>query len=348
MGDISFPAHISVRRERDTDGLPILATHVDISGEVAGLDLPTGPLGPKGQRGTPRTTFRKMGEIAGVAARPTSLGPADRGKWWHRLDDNGMDVWTGSGWQHSTNAVGPRGPVGPALSITDIDTLNDPNLTTGAVQFIGSGAQQSLKVTVPAGQAGPQGPPGSSGKINEATDFDATTDGPVHGSVFAYSRAGAKFHATPPPLGAGPWGWTGPGDFGAKQEASTSQLIVGTFTVPALPYAWRPVVQGQLWVYSVNNSRQSAVATVRLFHSQGPVVGASVGVAGPEYFYLSIFQSYRDEQSTKTLAPSSTYAKVAAGESATLVVSAERDGTGTDNIGVNPSDASLIVYAQPL
>ncbi|MGV9676210.1 hypothetical protein ACWDSJ_13095 [Nocardia sp. NPDC003482] len=345
MGDISFPARATIRRESDSDGLAVVTADFDISEEVAATGLPAGPAGPRGRRGTPRATFVKVGQIANAAARPTGLGPDDRGKWWHRLDDNGMDVWTGEEWRHSPSAVGPRGPVGEALSITDVETVHEPELTTPGVQFVGTGAQQSLRVTAPAGLRGPQGPPGGSGTIGVADDFDPS-NGAVQGSVFAYHRAGAKFRAAPPPLGAGPWGWFD-SDFNAGQEVATAQLIAGTFSVPALPYAWRPTVQGHLYIYSVNNNSQSAHGVVRLFHSQGPVVGASMGCAGT-YFYLPIFTSYRDEQSTRTLSPSSTDATVPAGEAATFVVTVERTGTGTGAIGVMTTSASLVVYAQPL
>ncbi|MGY2061898.1 hypothetical protein ACW9HQ_44065, partial [Nocardia gipuzkoensis] len=208
------------------------------------------------------------------------------------------------------------------------------------------GGHQSMKVTVPAGSQGPKGPVGASGTINKAKDFDAT-NGPVHGSVFAYSPSGASFRAAAPPSGAGPWGWAA-SDFNPAQRAAVPQLIAGTFTVPALPYDWRPVVQGHISAYSVNNNRQYARPLVRLSHAQGPVVGGAVGVAGPENFYLAIFPSYQDEESTKTMSPSSVYARVPAGESAALVVTVERAGSGADAIGFDPTTASLVVYAQPL
>ncbi|QIS16573.1 hypothetical protein [Nocardia arthritidis] len=345
MADISFPAHITVDRELDVDGLPILTARVTVQSEAATLPLPLGPAGPQGQRGNPRSTFRKMGVIANAAARPTGLGPDDRGKWWHRLDDNGMDVWLGAGWQHSSNAVGPQGPVGPANKITAVKPVHKENLTIPAVEFSGSGAEQQLKVTVPAGFAGPKGPAGASGPISGSPDFEPSA-GPVNNGVFAYNRGSQKFRGVPAPLGAGPWSWY-ENDFAANQTAQADQLIAGSFTIPAQPFAWRPIVYGHLSTYSVNDQTQSSRAVVRLYHAQGDVVASAIETAGV-WVYMPIFPTYRDEQATKTMSPTSAYAAVPAGQGASLVVAVERSVHGTQNIGYDRARASLVVYAQPI
>ncbi|WP_280358109.1 hypothetical protein [Nocardia otitidiscaviarum] len=342
MADIAFPAHITVHREHDLDGLPILTAAVTVSEDVAALPLPAGPPGPRGRRGRPRTTFHKMGEIADANARPTDLGPEDRGKWWHRLDDNGMDVWTGTQWRHSPNAVGPQGPVAPATTIVDIQTENDERYVNPAVEFIGTGAEQRLRVTVPAGLPGPKGPPGASGVITEAEDFDKSTV-PVHRGVFAYQGATRKFRAAPPPLGVGPWCWY-QNDFTSEQRETTSRLIAGTFTVPAQPFAWRPLVQGHINQFAPNGS--GVKTTVRLHHSEGEVL-ADTRSSGGGWVLLPLMPSYGEGSATKTLSPSSTFASVPAGQPANLVVIAERTADSGE-IGVSHARASLVVHAQPI
>lgn len=344
MADTSFPAHLSVDRQLDIDGVPILTATVSVSDDVAALPLPAGPAGPQGPRGRPRSTFRKMGEIANAAARPAGLAAEDRGKWWHRLDDNGMDVWTGTAWKHSPNAVGVRGPVAEANQITAAPTQQKPELTTPAVEFIGTGAQQQLNTTAPAGAQGPKGPAGASGFITKATDFDQTS-GLAQGGVFAFQRSSGKFRGMPAPLGVGPWAWY-ESDFIGDQEAVSAQLVAGNFTIPAQPFAWRPIVYGHMSGYSASNGSQSARMVVRLYHSQGQVIGVGVGGSGL-YFYSPITPTYRDEQSTRTLSPSSDFAVVPAGQSATIVTAVERDN-GTGTIGYRTSRASLVVYARPI
>ncbi|MFC6011373.1 hypothetical protein [Nocardia lasii] len=344
MADISFPAHITARRTPDIDGLPILTAQVDVGDDVRDLPLPAGPSGPQGARGKPRSTFRKIGTIANAAARPTGLGAEDRGKWWHRLDDNGMDVWTGSGWQHSVDAVGPVGPAAAANAITVAEaTVHSETLTTPAIEFIGAGAEQQLRSTAAAGLPGPVGPVGASGTITMADDYE-TTSGPSHGGVFAYDRVTRRFRSASAPMGAGPWAWYQE-DFVGETVAAVSRIEVATLTIPAQPFAWRPLVYGHSYVYSVNNGAQSGEFTVRLNNSQGAVLATTAAGAGG-WLYMPVIPCYRDGTTTRSLSPSSDYAVVPAGQPATLAVAVERVGTGTGNIGFHPGRCSLVVFAE--
>ncbi|MEV0294536.1 hypothetical protein [Nocardia sp. NPDC050710] len=346
MADISFPAHITVRRQADVDGLPILTAQTAVSPEVAALPLPPGPHGEPGRRGRPRTTFRKMGQIANAAARPTGLGAEDRGKWWHRLDSNGMDVWTGTAWQHSPDAVGPQGPIATPNTITVAKAEHKESLTEPAVEFDGTGAAQLLKVTVPAGPRGPKGPAGASGRITTSPDFDTAT-APNRGDVFAYDRASRKFRSSPAPLGSGPWSWYQEDFPTAEQVVATSRIDAGTFTIPAQPFVWRPVVYGHCYAFSVNNGAQSVELTVRLNHSQGEIVATAAAHSGG-WIYVPMFPCYRDGTTTKVLSPTSDFATVPAGQPASLVVGAERVGSGTASIGWKPVRASIVVFAEPI
>ncbi len=346
MADISFPAHITVVRQADVDGLPILTAEAQVVPEVAALPLPAGPAGPRGRRGRPRTTFYKMGAIANAAARPTGLGAEDRGKWWHRLDTDGMDLWTGSAWSHSPGAVGPQGPAAFANTLEVIGTEHNENLTEPAIEFTGADGNQQVKVTVPAGLRGPKGPAGASGQITASPDFDTATT-PNAGDVFAWDPALRKFRSSPAPLGAGPWSWYQEDFPTAETVTAVSRIEGGVFTIPAQPFTWRPVVYGHLYAYSANNGAQSVEPTVRLGHSQGALVAAGVASAGG-WIYGPVFPTYRDGTTTQVLSPSSTFATVPAGQPATLVVASERVGTGTGNIGFSPARASLVVFAEPI
>ncbi|MFC4374094.1 hypothetical protein ACFO5K_08240 [Nocardia halotolerans] len=346
MADISFPAHITVARESDIDGLPILDAEITVSDDVAALELPSGPAGEQGRPGRPGTTFRKMGELSGAAGRPAGLGPEDRGKWWHRLDDDGMDVWTGGSWQHSPAAVGLKGPVAETTSMAVMPTRHEKNLTTPAVQIESVDAEQRITVTAPAGPRGPKGPPGASGPINAAPDFDESS-GPGHGGVFVYNRASGKFHAVPAPLGTGPWGWY-ESDFIETTEVTAGRLTVGTFTIPAQPFDWRPIVYGHLYVGAAATASNYAQGIVRLHNAQGQVLAETLHVAGPRTIYLPLVPNYSEEKATRNMSPTSTYATVAAGQPASLVVSVERSQNGSGSIIFNNSRSSLVVYARPI
>ncbi|MGY4098038.1 hypothetical protein ACW2Q0_00495 [Nocardia sp. R16R-3T] len=346
MSDIVFPARLTATREVDLDGLPILTATVTPDGEAAALPLPPGQPGPQGPRGRPRSTFVKAGTITGVGARPTGLGPDDRGRWWHRLDDNGMDVWTGAGWVHSPGAVGAQGPVAPAATIAAVTTTHDPALTTPALRVSAEGAALTITATAPAGVAGPAGPAGASGSIATATDYDGTT-GPTQRGMFALSLGGRRWSATAPPNGFGPWSWWD-ADLAADQLADTDQLIALTATVPAMPFQWRPLCYGNLSTYCESSTTVDAEVRVRLGSATGVMVasGAGLRVGVSQYLMIPFNPTFGDE-GTKPLSPSSTYACVPAGVPATLLLTVERVGTGLD-IGYARSRGSLTVWAQPV
>lgn len=346
MSDITFPARLTATRDVDLDGLPILTATVVPDPDAAALELPPGPTGPQGPRGRPRTTMAKAGEIADAAARPSGLGPDDRGRWWHRLDTNGVDMWDGTTWIHSPGAVGPQGPVAPPATITTTTTHN-PALTVPAVVINANGADLTVAATAPAGERGPQGPPGTSGSITGATDYDASV-GATERGMFALNVSGRRWGATPPPNGFGPWGWYGEADFNADASADAAQLIALTATIPALPFRWRPMCFGNMWAYCQSVSNNFVEVRVRLGSATGVMVasGAGMRASSGQYLMLPINPTFGDE-ATKALSPSSTYATVPAGSDATLIVAAERIGTGA-SIGYDSARASLTVWAQPV
>ncbi|MFI6368931.1 hypothetical protein ACIBG0_40170 [Nocardia sp. NPDC050630] len=346
MSDIVFPARLTATRDVDLDGLPILMATVTPDSEAAALPLPPGQTGPQGPRGRPRSTFVKAGTIANAAARPTGLGPDDRGRWWHRLDDNGMDVWTGAAWVHSPGAVGAQGPVAPAATIATVTTTHDPALTTPALRISAEGAALAIAATAPAGVAGLAGPPGASGSIATAEDYDNTT-GPTQRSMFALNLGGRRWSTTAPPNGFGPWSWWD-ADIAADQLADVDQLIALTAAVPALPFRWRPMCFGNLYTYCETGTGATAEVRVRLGSATGVMVASGAGLRAATSQYLMIpFNPTFGDEGTKPLSPSSTYATVPAGVPATLLLTVERVGTGAD-IGYDNARGSLTVWAQPV
>lgn len=347
MAEFTFSARIVITREVDVLGVPILTATVTPAESAAAQPLPPGPTGPAGPRGGPRTTFAKQGAIADASARPSGLGPADRGRWWHRLDTDGMDFWTGTAWVHSPGAVGPQGPPAPSNTIA-VDTVHDPALTVAAADFTGDGAEQLLTLTAPAGVQGPPGPPGDSGAILTATDFDGTT-APTRRGMFAWSPSARKWRPTPPPNGFGPWAWYET-DFAADTQEATDKLTALTVTIPPLPYRWRPLAYAQLYMYCQGDKQADVIGYVRLGSVNGVMVATGAGARSDGAYRLTtIVPTYGDE-GTRSLGPSSTYATVPAYAESTLVVTAERvstTGASTAEIGFDSARAFLTVWALP-
>ncbi|MFC4124942.1 hypothetical protein [Nocardia rhizosphaerae] len=345
--DTQISARLVATEEVDLDGLPILTATVTPSAEAAEQLLPAGPAGPTGPRGDARTTFAKQGVIADEAARPAGLGTEDRGKWWHRLDDDGMDFWDGTTWIHSPGAVGTQGPVAEPNTVT-VTTTHDPALIGAALRFSGATSAQQLQATAPAGLPGPPGPAGTSGAIAEATDYDDTV-GPTNRSSFALTSSGRRWEATQPPNGFGPWAWWD-SEFAANHQEAIPAYTAGTFTIPALPFQWRPMCWGQMHIFMEQGSEARAEIRVRLGTATGVMVASGAGhrISGPNYLPVAFSPAFGDE-GTKPLSPSSTYATVPAGQSATLIVAVERVGSGTGyDIGHTITAAALTVWAQPV
>ncbi|MFE3060719.1 hypothetical protein [Nocardia sp. NPDC059239] len=346
MSDVSFPARITIESEPDLDGVPILTATITPATEAAGDALPAGPRGGTGPRGRPRTAFLKMGTIANAAARPTGLGADDRGKWWHRLDTGGMDAWTGTAWEHSPGAVGVQGPTADPAVIT-ASTVHSETITTPALKVTASGAALAIQATAPAGLQGDPGPAGSSGQLSAATDFDATT-GPTHRSMFGYQAAAKRWKVAPPPGGFGPWAWYQDDFAVANLSTADSKIVAGTFRLPTLPFAWRPMVWLSGYIQCATETASYPILTGRLNTPNGVMVayGAGIRASGPLY-HVTAGPKFGDD-APKPLSPSSTYATIPAGESASLLVMVEKVGGDTTNLVWDRADASALVWALPI
>lgn len=343
MADVAFPARVTITEEDDLDGLPVLTAEVALAPAAAALELPEGPEGPQGIAGEPQAPFIKVGEIANIGARPAGLTADDRGKWWHRLDNDSMDYWDGDSWIPVADAVGPQGPVAPANTLTALDVVADEKVTLAGVDIkpINS-SEQTIQLTVPAGTRGATGNPGSSGTISTSPDYDSTL-GPVDRSMFAYSRTSRRFRPVPPPCGYGPWHWAA-SDFAADASGAVDQYVPLTAAMPALPFAYRPLVHGGIQLFADSNA--VAFLFVRLYNETGIAVGIGVNY-WRTYWELCHFHSYYGNPNAVGMSPSSDYAVVPPNTPANILVCVERQG-GTGTIGYQQANAALTVYAMPV
>lgn len=344
MTDVTFPAHVTLTEEVNLDGLPVITAAVELGITASALELPEGPVGDQGPPGEPQPPFIKVGAIANEAARPAGLVAADRGKWWHRLDNDSMDFWDGTGWKNLAGAVGATGPVAPANTLTALDVVADETITNAGVEIkpINSSVQ-TIALTVPAGVRGATGDPGTSGAILTSPDYDST-QGPVNRSMFTYSRTSRRFRPAPPPCGYGPWHWSA-ADFAADDSAATAAFTPLTVTIPALPYAWRPMVHGGIQTYA--SSGGFAMVFVRLYNETG--VNVAIGTNFWQTFWeLVEFGEHYGNPNSVGMSPSSEYAVVPANHPARILVRVERQGSTTATIGYRQALAALTVYAMPV
>lgn len=343
MSDVIFPARVTITRELDVHGLPITRAALDVDDETKALPLPLGRPGDPGPRGRPMAPWIKAGEVATAAALPTGLGPDDRGKWWHDLATGDMWTWNGVEWKQSVGAVGPPGPVAVGNTLTVTETISLPKVRAAAAKIVGAGADQTMKVTVPAGSKGPVGPVGASGAIQTSTDYDATA-GPVNGSLIAYNRITRKLRPVPPPGPVGMWA-KGPADFPATTAlANVSTIELVALEIPALPFAWRPRVHGRIATLADSTGGSNAAGYahvwVRLNDWNGPIVAFGLNPFRGSLQNENVIAPFFSEQGgTITsgnspgharLSPTSTACIVQPYEPATIYVRVERDlGSGS-------------------
>ncbi len=344
MTDVTFPARVTLIEEADLAGLPVVTASVELGLTASALELPEGPVGDQGIPGEPQAPFIKVGEIANIGARPTGLTAADRGKWWHRLDDDSMDFWDGDSWVPLTDAVGVTGPTADPNVLTALDVVADETITTPGLDIKPvTSSEQTIQLTVPAGVRGATGDPGASGTILTSPDYDST-QGPVNRSMFTYSRTSRRFRPAPPPCGYGPWHW-GSADFAADASGAVAAYDVLTATMPVLPFAWRPMVHGGLQTYADTGS--FAMVYVRLYSSTG--VGVGIGVNFWQTFWeLVEFGEHYGNPNSVGMSPSSEYAVIPANYASQLLVRVERQGSTTGTIGYRQALAALTVYAMPV
>lgn len=345
MADVTFPATVTVTEEADGDGVPVIEAEIVVAPSVGLLELPPGPEGDPGPPGVPVSPFIKVGTIANVGARPSGLVDADRGKWWHRLDNDSMDFWNGSAWINTgADTVGPTGPTAEANTLTPLDVITQDTITVPAVVIspTSGSSDQTIQVTVPAGVRGATGAAGASGTILTSPDFDGSV-GPVKRSMFAYNGVTRRFHATPPPCGYGPWHWTET-NFAASSTTTTSYTLL-TVTIPALPFDWRPMCHGAVEILSAANTFGYAV--VRMNDANGVMLGLGINPFPTTYDMVDIDMHYGNPNCVN-LSPSSDYAVVRSGFPQTIVVRLETFYGDGGTIGHHKTGASFTVYAMPV
>lgn len=123
------------------------------------------------------------------------------------------------------------------------------------------------------------------------------------------------------------------------QFGNTPRVILGELPIPAQPFAWRPLVTGQVWVNTSFSVTVDIEATIG--SATGTLVGLGSDVANRNEF--NRIQPFFNEAVT----PDSTHARVEAGTPTTIVVSARRTGGAIGDWSTTTVRAQLQVMCQP-
>ncbi|MFE3060721.1 hypothetical protein [Nocardia sp. NPDC059236] len=332
---------VTMRTVEDPVGLPYTVNSVELAGREVLVEIRQGPPGIQGLQGGPAWPWLWMGDIASFAAlQALGLGTADARKAWRVVAENALYLWTGMEWVRSLDAFQAPGHQADPTTLDGV-AIAGATGSAAAASITGTAPDQQLAITFPRGATGDVGDPGQPGRIADAQDVDMS--GARQDYVLAWDAADSKFHPVTPPRLAGPWAIAG-GQFTGGSNLSQSPKTLATMNIPALPYAWRPIVLAGTIAIQNHVSPPDAGRVnveIRLGSLDGTLIGygVSVGLANSSEVAFHPRWEY-------PLSPGSDLGVVPANTTAALYVVARRV-FGSSNYSVQTANAQLIVMAQP-
>jgi len=306
------------------------------------LELPRGDRGPRGYQGQPADPVKFGSWLANPDDLPTNLGVEEANTVYPVASDSSLRVWTGYEWMTYPNWTGVKGDPGPSQQVRvgtvqsgpEPEVVLSPESTTeqAVLDFVLQRGPQGVQ-----GEKGDQGPtatiatasdvvPGATPQAGDALVFNGELWEPRRSAapVGPYTLPSSQFNAA---------------NVGLLQFGNTPRVILGELPIPAQPFAWRPLVTGQVWVNTSFSVTVDIEATIG--SATGTLVGLGSDVANRNEF--NRIQPFFNEAVT----PDSTHARVEAGTPTTIVVSARRTGGAIGDWSTTTVRAQMQVMCQP-
>lgn len=339
-----------------TDGsVPNLNTiTMEVSADEATVIVPA-LQGIPGPAGAPQFVLNIQKDVFGS---PSDLPPSTEdnfGDYWliEQTDDNGNVISSAAyiswGGFYRVLPFGTQGPIGPYPVVTPDVILIDPD-ETSYVENTGTIANPSWTFYL----AVPQGPEGPSATVAGCPDFNDSTP-PVQGQVIGFG--GQYIDGLPQwqPMTVGTISvqpYTVPESaFTAFNGISTSNQTICTFPVPPNPWAWKPLVWGQVDVFGGGISLTPLLIgiEVRLNDpTNGPLVATGFG-NGLGGVVTIVPQTSSSDSTNAAMTPSNSTALVPAnhtGTAGTLYVNLVNQGLAAV-YDYNATNSQLVVLACP-
>ncbi|AWB84763.1 phage tail protein [Corynebacterium liangguodongii] len=308
---------------RWVDTEDVMATQraiIEVTPEAAYLELPRGLRGEKGDKGDPGPGFWFRQLITNRNQLPTNLRDVDRGSAFPDTTSKSLWVWDGADYFEIPNFIGLRGEPGvtPRVQIGKVEPGGDAAVSVN--QAASTPDTFVLDFTLPQGPVGPPGKKGDTGtasNVSSSPDVDVSRP-PAVGEALTWN--GSKWAPRNVLAPIGPF-QMGPNDFQSFSQdligsSDLSEKLIGSMTVPGLPFDWRPVVLGGHLQWQTDLGIQCNV-DVRVGNAQrGDIVGHGVGVRNG--FILQHVSLH--PWSTGQVVPGSTYGVVKANTATTIYV----------------------------
>jgi hypothetical protein len=186
----------------------------------------------------------------------------------------------------------------------------------------GSAAVYNVVLGIPQGATGAAG---TNATISGASDLEGGPPGAgTDGYVIAWNQTDGKWKISQPRKTFGPYSVQN-GSFATAYNGNLGSYQVASVGIPAMPYAWRPVVHAGLYATGTVNTHVDLVCRLNN-PSTGDIVGYGLGQTGVGPYPIVCQPAFGS-----SIASGSTYAQVAAGSSATLYLVAQQINSTTDN-----------------
>lgn len=340
-----------------TDGsTPNLNTiSVQVSADEATAAVPA-LMGKQGPAGAPQFALNVQKDVFSSPAALPSVVDQTFGDYWliEETDDNGNIVSSSAyiawGSFYRVLPFGTTGPTGPVPVITPDVILIDADaesyvLNTGTI----ANPSWTFYLAVPTGPPGPQASLAACPDVNESTQ---PTAGQVLGFNGQYNDGLPVWQ--PMTVGAmSPLPYTVPeSSFVSYNGISTSNQTVCTFAVPANPWAWKPIVFGQINVFGLELSTNPLLIGVEVLLGD-PVSGTLVGMGygnGAGGVVTIVPQTSSSSSANTALSPTNSTALVPAnhtGNEGTLYVNLVNQGVAAV-FDYNAENSQLFVMATPV
>lgn len=228
----------------------------------------------------------------------------------------------------------------PTLNVTVTTLAAGASATASLTQTNPGGpgvaSAYTLALGLPAGATGATGP---STTISTAPDVEG---GPVgsatDGFTLYYVNADSKWKISAPKVPSGPYICLN-SSFTAYSGTATSATIA-TIGVPALPYAWRPVISAGIYAQGTVNTHVDCA--VYLGSATGQQVGYGMGQTGAGPYPVRVASAYG-----ASVSGASTYGQVAANTAATFFLQALQINSTTDTWSTLNTNGFFTILAVP-
>lgn len=311
-------------------------------------------IGPAGIQGENTKIVNMQWETNLLSASelpPLTNTTADIGKaWWI---GNVIFAWSGTNWiPFPIGVSGPPGPV-PIIDVSaELVPSNDLDSLTTPINIVQEGEEDVISLHFQFDQdsiTGVQGPTG--GPLRDAADFDNVTNPPNDGDAIVWSTSLQAWQPSTISQLA-PLVYTIPAqNFAAYKGTGGTEHTICTFPVPPQPFAWRPLVFGNVKLGQSGSAFNYFAPKLNLgclVLLGDPINGKLVGRGfGTLSNYCPIFPQYSTPADNIKAVNTALVPAFHVGSAGTLYITISNDDKRLGAWQFNPADAELTVLVMP-